>query len=158
MATIRHQTMTNSSWCIIQNYTKKKITITDKCQWQRIGQFFLARQLWIFASIFICLLSLSKQIRPAFENFVQTIDSEEKVSTQTPSANHYHACLSQYHHIWSQINSPLIDFEADVSIIGAIAKKMLTDGPTILTDRHNNRNNSCDSNFYVQKPFLLFLY
>ena len=50
----------------------------------------------------ICLdihLSLSKQIRPAFENFVQTIDSEEKVSTQTPSANHYHACLSQYHHI-----------------------------------------------------------
>ena len=62
-----------------------------------------------------------------------------------------HARLSQYHHIWSQINSPLIDFEADVSIIGAIAKKMLTDGPNILTDHHNNRNSSCDSNFYVQK-------
>ena len=82
MATIKHQTMTNCSWWVIQNYTKKKkITITDKCQWQRIGQFFLARQLWIFASIFICLLSFSKQIRPAFENFVQTIDSKDKVST-----------------------------------------------------------------------------
>ena len=142
MATIKRQTMTNCSWWVIHNYTKKKITITNKCQWQRIGQFFLARQLWIFASIFICLLSFSKQIRPAFENFVQTIDSEEKVSTQTPSTDHYQARLSQYRHIWSQINSTLIDFEADVSIIGAIAKKMLTDGLTILTDHHNNRNNS----------------
>ena len=81
MATIKRQTMTNCSWWVIHNYTKKKITITNKCQWQRIGQFFLARQLWIFASIFICLLSFSKQIRPAFENFVQTIDSKDKVST-----------------------------------------------------------------------------